>query len=87
MNVKKSLSLIAFAYFFTLVNLNLQSNGTSINIFPDFIGWILFFLAHDKLGSYMDGKKYMKWKDVPVLDLEAVQDQILYCCQRDHGLA
>jgi len=72
MNVKKSLSLIAFAYFFTLVNLNLQSNGTSINIFPDFIGWILFFLAHDKLGSYMDGKKYMKWTALVMVVVTAV---------------
>ena len=61
MDVKKALSYIAFGFFFTLVNINMIINGTSINITPDFVGWILMFLSFDKLGSYVEGKVYLKW--------------------------
>ena len=61
MDIKKGISYIAFGFLFTLVNINLQLNGGSLNITPDFIGWILMFFAFDKLGSYVGGKGYMKW--------------------------
>ena len=61
MNIKKALSLVAFGFLFTLVNVNLTLNGTSLNITPDFIGWILLFLAMGKLGSYAEGKQGLKW--------------------------
>lgn len=61
MDIKKGLSYVAFGFLFTLVNINLNLNGGSLNITPDFIGWILFFLAFDKLGTYISDKKYMKW--------------------------
>lgn len=61
MDLKKGLSYVAFGFFFTLVNLNLTFSGTEINIFPDFIGWVLLFLAFDKLGTYVSDKKYLKW--------------------------
>ena len=61
MDIKKGLSYVAFGFLFTLVNINLNMNGGSLNITPDFIGWILFFLAFDKLGTYISDKKYMKW--------------------------
>lgn len=61
MDLKKALTYIAFGFLFTLVNFNLTLNGTSINVTPDFIGWILFFLAYDKLGGYISSKPYMKW--------------------------
>lgn len=61
MDVKKGISFVAFGFLFTLVNINLNFNGGSINIVPNFIGWILFFLAYDKLGTYMENKIYLKW--------------------------
>ncbi len=61
MNLKKGLSLVAFGFLFTLVNLNLTFNGSSVNIMPDFVGWILFFQAIDPLGDYAADKKYLKW--------------------------
>lgn len=61
MDLKKALTYVAVGFLFTLVNLNITLNGTTINVTPDFIGWILFFFAYDKLGSYMEDKIYMKW--------------------------
>ena len=61
MDVKKGISYVAFGFLFTLVNINLTINQVSVCITPDFIGWLLFFLAFDKLGTYISDKSYMKW--------------------------
>ncbi len=61
MNLKKGLSYVAFGFFFTLVNLNLTLNGTTINVTPDFIGWILLFLAFVPLGPYVSDKPILRW--------------------------
>lgn len=61
MNLKKALSLIAFGFLFTLVNINLTLNGATVNVMPAFVGWLLFFLAFGHLGSYGEGKTYLKW--------------------------
>ena len=61
MDIKKALSYVAFGFLFTLINLNLTIGSLTINVTPDFIGWILFFLAFDKFGSYLEGKSYLKW--------------------------
>ena len=61
MDLKKGLSFVAFGFMFTLVNLNLTLNGATLNVMPDFIGWILLFLAHDRLGKYLSGKVYLKY--------------------------
>ena len=61
MDIKKGISYIAFGFLFTLLNINLNFNGTSINITPDFVGWILMFLAFDHLGQYVENKGYLKW--------------------------
>ena len=61
MNLKQGLTFVAFGFLFTLVNLNITLNGSTLNIMPDFIGWILFFLAFDKLGKYVEDKRYLKW--------------------------
>ena len=61
MNLKKALSYIAFGFLFTLVNVNITMDDASINIVPNFVGWILFFLAMYPLGSYAEGKGYLKW--------------------------
>ena len=59
--LKKGISLIAFGFLFTLVNINLTMNGSKLNVTPDFVGWILFYIAFDKLGAYTDGKSWLKW--------------------------
>lgn len=61
MNIKKGLLFVAFGFLFTLVNINLIINDLSINITPDFIGWLLLFLAFDKLEAYTKDKQYLKW--------------------------
>ena len=61
MDLKKGLAYVAFGFLFTLVNLNLTLNGTTINVIPNWIGWALLFLAFDKLGTYVSDKKYLKW--------------------------
>ena len=61
MNLKKGLSLVAFGFLFTLVNLNLTLNGSALNVMPDCIGWFLLFLAIDCLGDFASDKKYLKW--------------------------
>ena len=71
--IKKGLSFAAFGFLFVLVNINLNFNDTSINIMPEFIGWILFFLAFDRLGSYTAGRKYLKWISFFLIILTAVQ--------------
>ena len=63
MHLKKGLSFIAFGFLFVLVNLNLTISHSlpAINLMPDFVGWILFFLAFGALGSYMEGRGILKW--------------------------
>ena len=61
MNLKKGLSLVAFGFLFTLVDLNLTLNGSTLNVMPDCIGWFLLFLAIDCLGDFAADKKYLKW--------------------------
>ena len=61
MDLKKALTYVAFGFLFTLINLNITIGALTINFTPDFVGWILFFLAFDKLGSYVEGKTYLKW--------------------------
>lgn len=61
MDIKKALKLTAIGYLFTLVNFNLNFNGGTLNIMPEFIGWILLFLAFDHYGDYGRGKQWLKW--------------------------
>ena len=61
MDIKKGLLMVAVGFLFTLVNVNLTYNGSSLNVTPDFVGWILFFLSFDKLGSYISDKQFLKW--------------------------
>ena len=58
MDLKKALTYVAIGFLFTLINLNITIGTITINFTPDFVGWILFF---DKLGSYVEGKTYLKW--------------------------
>ena len=61
MDLKKGISLIAIGFILILVNINLQFNGTEVNVLPAFAGWLLYFLAYDYMGSYLSDRKYMKW--------------------------
>ena len=60
-DLKKALSLAAIGFLFTFVNINLKINTLTINVMPDFIGWILLFMAHDNFGKYVAGKSFLKW--------------------------
>ncbi len=60
MDLKKALSYVAFGYLVILVNINLTISGVTVNISPDCVGWLLFFLAFDWFGSYAEGKRGMK---------------------------
>ena len=61
MDINKGLKFIAIGFIITLLNINLTINGVTVNVTPNFIGWILLYLAHDKLGKYTENKSYLKW--------------------------
>ena len=61
MNIRKGLSLTAYGFLFILINFNLVMEGRTINVIPDFIGWILLFLAFGKLGDYTKGCGWLRW--------------------------
>ena len=60
-DLKKGISYVAFGFLFTLVNVNLNFQSGTLNIAPDWIGWILFFFAYALLGEYVAGKPYLRW--------------------------
>ena len=76
MDIKKGITYIAFGFLFTLVNINLTVNGATLNITPDFVGWILMFFAFDKLNGYMEGKDYMKW----IALILAIMTGVIWIC-------
>ena len=49
MNIKKAISLAAFGFMFVLVDFNLTLDGHTICVTPDFVGWILFYLAYQQV--------------------------------------
>ncbi len=61
MNLRKGLSFLAFGYLFVLVNFNLELNNLRVNLMPEFVGWILLFLAVPQLGSYTQDKPLLRW--------------------------
>ena len=71
MNLKRGLSLIAFGFLFTLMNINLTFNGFKINIMPDFVGWLLFFLAFGSLGVFAEGLKWLRWVALVLMVISA----------------
>ncbi|MBR3358555.1 MAG: hypothetical protein IKG46_12130 [Solobacterium sp.] len=66
MDIKKALKMTAFGFMFTLINLNLTLNGHTLNVMPDFIGWILLFIAFDKFGEYKDSMPWLKWMSAAI---------------------
>ena len=54
MDLKKGLTYVSFGILFTLADFYLSIGNFQINIFPDFIGWILLYLAFDKFGEYTE---------------------------------
>lgn len=72
-NLKKAISLTVFGFLFIFVTFNLTINGASVDIMPDFAGWLLLFLAFDKLGGYGDGKEFLKWGALLMMLITVVQ--------------
>ena len=66
MNIKKALTYIAFGFAFTLINFNLTISNVTINIMPDFIGWILILLGINNLTDYVD-RPILKWGSVVMI--------------------
>ena len=61
MDLRAGLSLAARGLLFVMINLFCTLNGKLINLFPNFIGWVLLFLAYDSFGVFTKGRKYLEW--------------------------
>ena len=70
-NIRRGLTFVAFGFLFTLVNINLTFPSGTVNVMPNFVGWILFFLAFDRLGSYVSDRPYLKWIALVLVILSA----------------
>lgn len=68
-DVTKGLSLIAFGFLFTLLNITIND----VSITPSFIGWLLFFIAFPYVEKYAEGKDYLKWAALILTIVTAVQ--------------
>ena len=60
MDLRKGLSYTAFGFLFVLVNFNLTAGNRTVNIMPEFVGWILLTLAIDRLGKYTENRRFLK---------------------------
>lgn len=60
-DINKTLTYVAFGFLLVLVSFNLNFPSFSINILPDWAGFILFLMAYDHSGTYVKGKEYLKW--------------------------
>ncbi len=60
MDLRKGLSFTAFGFLFVLVNFNLTAGARTVNVMPEFVGWLLLTLAIDKLGKYTENRRYLK---------------------------
>lgn len=73
MKLRKGLSLVAFGFLFTLVNINLNfSESASLNIFPDFLGWLFFLLAYPCLLPYTERQPLIRWLPLFMLVYTAI---------------
>lgn len=60
-NIKKAVSLTAFGYLFIFLNINLDFGNVSVNILPEWLGWLLLYFASLKLQDYIKERKYIIW--------------------------
>ncbi len=60
MDLRKGLSFTAFGFLFVLVNFNLTAGARTVNVMPEFVGWLLLTMAIDKLGKYTENRRYLK---------------------------
>lgn len=82
MNIRKALSYICYGLLITVFNININFNDTSIlNLLPEFIGWIILFLAYDFLGHYVSNKPELK----PLAIVLAVIGGISWIMQLTNG--
>ena len=65
MNLKKGLSYLAVGFLFTLVNINITMNNQTVNLMPEFVGWILLALAFVPMGKYTLFKDVLHW--IPIV--------------------
>lgn len=73
MKLRKGLSFVAFGFLFTLVDFNLEFSETvTVNLFPDFVGWLLFLLAWPLLTPYTDDQPVLRWLPLLMLVYTAV---------------
>ncbi len=63
MDLKKGLANLARGYLFLFLDLTLDITDLriSIDILPNFLGWIFIFIAIDCLGEYITNKSLAKW--------------------------
>ena len=75
MDLKKGLTLIARGYLFILLDFSfdLADLKVSIDILPDFAGWILIFIAVDCLGKYISNNSFVKWTAIAMIVLTILE--------------
>ena len=61
MDLRKGLSLTAYGFLLLLVDVNLTLSGSTFCLTPDFVGWILLFLAWEPLGDYTASHRELHW--------------------------
>ena len=71
-SIKKGILYTALGFLFTLVNINLNFGSLTVNVMPDFIGWILILMALGKLGDYVESKSYLKYLAIGLIVINAV---------------
>ena len=59
--LRKGLTLTVFGFLFVLFGFRLTVDQVSVDLFPDFVGWFLLFLACTPLEPYTSEKPYLKW--------------------------
>ena len=58
MELKKRIRLIAVGFIFTLININVNTGRMTINIMPDFLGWLIIAIACAKKDENMKNPMY-----------------------------
>ncbi|MBQ6334601.1 MAG: hypothetical protein IJI46_06000 [Erysipelotrichaceae bacterium] len=58
MKLNQGIRLIAIGFLFTIINLNITTTSNTINVTPDFIGWLLIAAGLTKMKEYTRRKPY-----------------------------
>ena len=68
-NIRRGLTFVAVGFLFTLVNVTVNN----VNVTPNFVGWLLFFLAYPCLEKHAEGKEYLKWASLIIMIITLVR--------------